>query len=59
MTDIADKAILRKVLPPTAYLPPNIATANGMLSNADIAVNLLIDIDPLTANGYRLYLFYP
>lgn len=59
LTDIADKAILRKVLPPTAYLPPNIATANGMLSNADIAVNLLIDIDPLTANGYRLYLFYP
>lgn len=59
LTDIADKAILRTVLPPTAYLPPNIATANGMLSNADIAVNLLIDIDPLTANGYRLYLFYP
>lgn len=59
LTDIADKAILRKVLPPNAYLPPNIATANGMLSNADIAVNLLIDIDPLTANGYRLYLFYP
>lgn len=59
LTDIADKAILRKVLPPTAYLPPNTAIANGMLPNADITVNLVIDIDPLKANGYRLYLFYP
>lgn len=59
LTDIADKAILRKVLLPATYLPPNTVTANGMLPNADIAVTLVIDIDPLTANGYRLYLFYP
>lgn len=59
LTDIADKAILRKALPPTTYLPANTITANGMLPNADVAVNLVIDIDPLTANGYRLYLFYP
>ncbi|HEY8855793.1 MAG TPA: DUF3426 domain-containing protein [Rugosibacter sp.] len=59
LTDIADKAILRKVLPPTAYLPPNTAITNGMPPDADIAVNLVIDIAPLTANGYRLYLFYP
>ncbi len=59
LTDIADKAILRKVLLPATYLPPNTVTANGMLPNADIAVNLVIDIDSLTANGYRLYLFYP
>ncbi|MDO8313803.1 MAG: DUF3426 domain-containing protein [Rugosibacter sp.] len=59
LTDIADKAILRKVLPPTTYLPANTVTTNGMLPNADVAVNLVIDIDPLTASGYRLYLFYP
>lgn len=59
LTDMADKAVLRKVLPPTTYLPPNTATANGMPPNADIDINLVIDIDPLTANGYRLYLFYP
>jgi len=59
LTDIADKAILRKVLAPAIYLPPNTVTANGMPPNSDIDVSLLIDIDPLTANGYRLYLFYP
>ncbi len=59
LTDIADKAILRKVLPPTTYLPADTLPANGMPPNADIAVNLVITTDSLTANGYRLYLFYP
>ncbi len=59
LTDIADKAILRKVLPPAAYLRPLTPIASGMLPNADIAINLVIDIDPLIANGYRLYFFYP
>lgn len=59
LTDIADKAILRKVLPPADYLHPLTPIASGMLPNADIVINLVIDIAPLTANGYRLYLFYP
>lgn len=59
LTDVADKAIARKVLTPTDYLPPETPRAKGMKPNADIAVNLAIDIGQLAANGYRLYLFYP
>jgi hypothetical protein len=59
LTDVADKAIARKVLTPTDYLPPETPRAKGMKPNADIAVNLAIDIGQLVANGYRLYLFYP
>lgn len=59
LTDVADKAIARKVLTPTDYLPRETPYAKGMGPNADIAVNLVIDIGQLAANGYRLYLFYP
>ncbi|OHC67327.1 MAG: hypothetical protein A3H93_15105 [Rhodocyclales bacterium RIFCSPLOWO2_02_FULL_63_24] len=59
LTDTADKAIARKVLGPADYLPPKTAFAQGMLSNADIAVAVGIDPGELAASGYRLYLFYP
>jgi predicted Zn finger-like uncharacterized protein len=59
LTDTADKAIARKVLAPTDYLPPKTAFANGMLPNADIMVNIGVDPGEMTASGYRLYLFYP
>jgi predicted Zn finger-like uncharacterized protein len=59
LTDVADKAVARKVIAPADYLPPETLRAKGMRPNADITVNLTIDIGQLTANGYRLYLFYP
>ena len=59
LTDTADKAIARKVLAPTDYLPPKTALANGMPSNADIMVTIGVDPGEMTASGYRLYLFYP
>jgi predicted Zn finger-like uncharacterized protein len=59
LTDTADKAIARKVLAPTDYLPPKTALANGMSSNADIMVTIGVDPGEMTASGYRLYLFYP
>ena len=59
LTDTADKAIARKVLAPTDYLPPKTALANGMPSNADIMVAIGVDPGEMTASGYRLYLFYP
>lgn len=59
LTDTADKAIARKVLAPTDYLPPKTPFTQGMLPNADIAVVVGIDPGELAASGYRLYLFYP
>lgn len=59
LTDVADKVIARKALTPADYLPPKTPLASGMQPNADIAVNFAVDIGQLSANGYRLYLFYP
>lgn len=59
LTDTADKAIARKVLAPTDYLPPKTDLANGMQPNADILVAIGVDPGEMTASGYRLYLFYP
>ena len=59
LTDTADKAILRKVLPPEAYLPRATPLAAGMAPNADLAINLALDAGGLSASGYRLYIFYP
>lgn len=59
LTDTADKAIARKVLAPTDYLPPKASIANGMQPNVDIAVAVGVDPGEMAASGYRLYLFYP
>lgn len=59
LTDTADKAVARKVLAPSDYLPFKAVVADGMPSNADIAVGVGIEAAQLPASGYRLYLFYP
>lgn len=59
LTDINDKVILRKVLPPAAYLSSKTPIKQGMPALADVSVNLVVTTAPLTASGYRLYLFYP
>lgn len=59
LTDTADKAIVRKVLAPADYLPPQTSVAQGMPSNADIMVTVGVDSGAVAASGYRLYLFYP
>lgn len=62
LTDIADKAIARKVLAPAEYLPApasKTALATGMPPNDEAAVSFIIATDGLAASGYRLYLFYP
>lgn len=59
LTDIADKAIARKVLAPSDYLKVASADAPGMEANGDLAVSIDIDPTDLVASGYRLYLFYP
>lgn len=59
LTDTADKAIARKILAPTDYLPPKTSLAHGMQPNADIIVAIGVDPGEMAASGYRLYLFYP
>ncbi|MBK7765413.1 MAG: DUF3426 domain-containing protein [Sulfuritalea sp.] len=59
LTDTADKAIARKILAPTDYLPPQTSFAEGMRPNADIIVTFGVDSGEVAASGYRLYVFYP
>ncbi len=58
LTDTADKALVRRVLPPAEYL----ATADraaGLAAGKELPVELSIDAPGVPAAGYRLYLFYP
>lgn len=59
LTDTADRALVRRVISPADYLPPQTAAAAGLGSNAELVVNLLVDAPGVGAAGYRLYLFYP
>jgi hypothetical protein len=59
LTDLADRAVARKVLAPADYLTPSSAIAEGMQPNADIMVAVGVDPREMEASGYRLYLFYP
>lgn len=59
LTDLADKAIARKVVAPADYLPAKTRLAQGMPPNDEVAIHFFIATDDLVANGYRLYLFYP
>lgn len=59
LTDTADRALVRRVLAPAEYLPPQTPLADGFGANAELIVNLLVETPGLSAAGYRLYLFYP
>jgi predicted Zn finger-like uncharacterized protein len=59
LTDTADRALVRRVLAPTEYLPPNTPFAAGFGARAEAAVNLAVTTHDVAAAGYRLYLFYP
>lgn len=59
LTDDANRAILRKVFSPAIYLQPDSLIEKGMPPLSDSTVSLEIDIHPLAASGYRLYVFYP
>jgi len=58
LTDTADKALVRRVLPPTEYLPAADG-ATGITPGQELPVELSIDAPGVPAAGYRLYLFYP
>lgn len=58
LTDTADKALVRRVLPPADYLTA-VNRSAGLPPGKELAVELSIDAPGVPAAGYRLYLFYP
>lgn len=59
LTDVADQALVRRVLAPADYLPPKTDRTAGIAAGGEVAVNLTVDATGVPAAGYRLYLFYP
>jgi predicted Zn finger-like uncharacterized protein len=59
LTDTADRALLRRVLPPTEYLPPQTSVPAGFSARSRHAVRLDLQTADVQAVGYRLYVFYP
>ena len=57
LTDVRDQPLVRRVFAPGEYLEKGAAGSFG--PNAEVAVKLLLEIDDVTASGYRVYLFYP
>ena len=59
LTDTADAAIARRVIPPAEYLSAKIPAGQPFKANSDVAVRLWIEASDISAAGYRLYVFYP
>lgn len=59
LTDANERPLLRRVLAPADYLPPQQPLADGFPRRGDLAVQLTLEVTDVPAVGYRLYVFYP
>jgi len=59
LTDALDQALVRRVLAPADYLPPELAGGDGFAARGEQALRLAVDAPGIAAVGYRLYVFYP
>lgn len=58
LTDTGDRAVVRRVLTPREFLPPD-ARTTGFAPASEQMVGVLVDPVASGASGYRLYAFYP
>ena len=58
LTDTQDAAVVRRVLQPADYLPPQ-ADPTLFPPNGEIGLRLWLEAKDVAAAGYRLYVFYP
>ncbi|MDP3289855.1 MAG: DUF3426 domain-containing protein [Methyloversatilis sp.] len=58
LTDTGDRAVVRRVLTPSEFLPPD-ARAKGFAPASEQMIGVLVDPAESGASGYRLYAFYP
>ncbi|MBK7813064.1 MAG: zinc-ribbon domain-containing protein [Rhodocyclaceae bacterium] len=59
LTDVSDRALLRRALAPAEYLPATAPAKDGFVAGGDRVVHLDLHAADTPAVGYRLYLFYP
>ncbi len=58
LTDINDKPVLRKVVPPQEYLNSGVNIVDGMIAREEVRINLAINVQNLSVAGYRVQLTY-
>jgi predicted Zn finger-like uncharacterized protein len=58
LTDSTDRAVVRRVLTPSEFLPPD-ADQAGFAPGSEQIVGVRVDPLQSDASGYRLYVFYP
>lgn len=59
LTDARDLPIARKILRPIDYLDTPAIEATGIPAGGDVVAKVYIDASQISANSYRLFLFYP
>lgn len=59
LTNEEERVVARRVFLPDEYLPDATIIGEGLAGRGELAVRLFLDIGPLGAAGYRIYLFYP
>jgi len=59
LTDLQDRAVVRRVLAPSEYAGGTVQITSGIAPNGELAVKLFIDASATEQQGYRLVLFYP
>jgi predicted Zn finger-like uncharacterized protein len=58
LTDVEDKAVLRKQILPVEYLEKNKNINAGLAPKDEVRINLAINVDKLAVAGYRVLLVY-
>lgn len=59
LTNEKEQVVARRVFLPEEYLSEETSREEGFAGRGELAVRLFLDIGPLGAAGYRIYLFYP
>jgi predicted Zn finger-like uncharacterized protein len=59
LTNEEERVVARRVFLPDEYLSDVAIIGGGLAGRGELAVRLFLDIGPLGAAGYRIYLFYP
>jgi predicted Zn finger-like uncharacterized protein len=59
LTDVFNRALVRKVLPPEEWLPASLKNTPAFVPGTDIAFTVYFDALDQPASGYKLYAFYP
>jgi len=59
LTDVADRTLIVKAIPPADYLPKEFKAEAGFPARKEINVNLTLDAGDVPAAGYRVYLYHP